>query len=124
MANLNINIRKATNRVMRSRELDDRMFLAAKKAQEQAALLCRYDTGRLRDSIQATTRRSKTMLGSNAESGDGIEAPGKNGEAHIGTNVIYAAVHEFGYPERNITRQSYLRLGLHSSRHDIKRLLG
>lgn len=43
--------------------------------------------------------------------------------AKVATNVKYAAVHEYGYPPRNIPERSYLRTGLEDKRNEITEII-
>lgn len=64
------------------------------------------DTGRLRDSITHKVEGDKALVGI---FGGGV--------------LIYAAVHEFGSPKRNIPERSYLRKTFDEQKEEIEKLL-
>lgn len=64
------------------------------------------DTGRLRNSITHKVEEDKALVG-----------------IFGGEVLVYAAVHEFGSPRKNIPERSFLRLGFDKSKEEIEKLL-
>ena len=64
------------------------------------------DTGRLSNSITHKVEGDKALVG-----------------IFGGEVLIYAAVHEFGSPKKNIPQRSYLRLGFDKNKEEIEKLI-
>lgn len=64
------------------------------------------DTGRLRNSITHKVEGDKALVG-----------------IFGGEVLVYAAVHEFGSPKKNIPERSFLRLGFDKNKEEIERLI-
>lgn len=86
--------------------LERGLLKASLIVEAQAAVNAPKDTGRLWQSITHRVVRN-----------------GSNVEGQVGTNVIYAATHEFGDPSRNIPKQSYLGPALRQKRGQILQII-
>ena len=79
--------------------------MAKGRGSKTRATLARV-TGDLAGSIRAYTDRTGSRI-----------------RGFVGTGVVYAAVHEFGYPPRGIPERSYLRSSLKTKQKDVLRVL-
>ena len=68
------------------------------------------DTGRLRDSITYKTARGGDSAKGAARSGDEVQGSPDKDSVYIGTNVEYAAYHEYG--TSRIVARPYLKPGI------------
>ena len=83
------------------------------------------DTGRLRGSLTYSINGKQYGFEPEGESEhtDQVEKNTKKDEVHIGTNVEYAASHEFG-SIRGIEARPYLSVAFNKNKDFIKRILG
>jgi len=93
---------------------------AAIQLEGKAALLCPYDTGRLRGSITFRTYNAQDAPKPPAKSGDGTNARPKKFEGYIGTNVEYAAHVEYGTKRKGA--RSFLRKAADESRDELSNI--
>ncbi len=96
------------------------LVACALQVQSQARVLRPPVTGRLRDSITFKTITKQGDIGSNAQSGDGLDSTPIEGEAIIGTNVFYAPFVELGTSRQR--PRSYLRAALDYVKKDLPSL--
>lgn len=77
----------------------------ALRVRNEAARLAPIKTGNLRRSITVETAHDKALT------------------VNVGTNLVYAPPHEFGWPERHIKERKYLRGALINKRAEVHEVI-
>ena len=77
-------------------KIDNRLEILGVDTVSQATLLAPYKSGRLKGSLTYATKNQSAKANSPAKSNDAVEQPQTVGVVRIGTNVVYAAMQEFG----------------------------